>query len=71
MKLYGTDNQIVMTVTSLERDGGQLLIKGKVFGAMPISAKLRPEELRAGLKLLGWRNLLFLSAMLFRRTGSG
>ena len=44
------------------------MIKGKIFGTMPMTAKLRPAELRAALKLLGFRNALFAFTMLFRRS---
>ena len=47
MKIYGADNREMMNITSLEREGGQLVIRGKIFGAMPLTAKLRPEEARA------------------------
>ena len=41
--------------------------KGKLFGAMPLTAKLRPEDARAALKLLNFRTALFLLTLLFRR----
>ena len=41
MKLHSTDGSELMTVTALERDGNSLLIKGKVFGAMPMNARLK------------------------------
>jgi hypothetical protein len=34
---------------------------------MPMKAMLRPSELRAGFRLLSFRTLLTLLAMLFRR----
>lgn len=67
MKIYGADNREMMNVTSLERDGAQLVIRGKIFGAMPLTAKLRPEEARAALKLLNFRTAIFLLTLLFRR----
>ena len=39
MKIYGQDNSELMQVTLLERDGNAL-VKGKVFGSMPMTAKL-------------------------------
>ncbi|HTC50381.1 MAG TPA: hypothetical protein VK700_00435 [Steroidobacteraceae bacterium] len=66
MKLYGPDRRELMTVSSIERSGHQLLIKGKVFGTMPLSASLTPAQARAGLKLLGLRGLFFVFTMLFR-----
>ncbi len=70
MKLYGSDNQELMRVTSLARDGNNLVIKGKIFGTMPLTAKLKPAEVRAALKLMDFRTLLFLLTMIFRKTRS-
>ncbi len=67
MKLHSTDGSELLTVTALERDGDSLLIKGKVFGAMPMNARLKPEAARAALKLLGPRLILFLLTLPFRR----
>jgi hypothetical protein len=67
MKLQSTDGSELMTVTALERDGNTLVIKGKVFGAMPMNARLSPVAARAALKLLSPRLLLFLLTLPFRR----
>jgi hypothetical protein len=66
MKIYGADNRELMSITALTRDGGTLVVKGKIFGAMPLTAKLRPEEARAALRLLDWRTALFLLTLVFR-----
>jgi hypothetical protein len=68
VRLYSQDNTELMLVTSLEREGDQLVMKGKVFGSMPITAKLRPDEARAALKLLRPGLVLFLLTLPFRRT---
>ena len=67
MKLYGPDNSELMTVSAIERDGDQLVIKGKVFGAMPMTAKLRPSEARAALKMLNFKLVIFMLTLLIRR----
>ena len=67
MILHSTDGSELLTVDSLTRDGNSLLIKGKVFGAMPMNALLRPEAARAALKLLTPRLILFLLTLPFRR----
>jgi len=67
VKLQAPDGSELMTVSALERDGNSLLIKGKVFGAMPMIARLRPEAARAALKLLTPRLILFLLTLPFRR----
>ena len=68
MKLYGIDKRELMTVSRIERDGNQLVIKGKVFGTMPMTATLTPANVREGLKLLRLRGVLFLLTMPFRRS---
>ena len=67
MKIYGQDNSELMEVSLLERDGDTLLIKGKVFGSMPMTAKLTPQEGRNALKLLNFKLAVFLMTFLFRR----
>ena len=42
--LYSPDNSKLMEIEALERSGNDLLIKGKVFGAMPMTARLSPTE---------------------------
>lgn len=67
MRIFDTNNQELMAVRSLEREGDALVIRGKIFGAMPMVAKLTPAEARAGLKLLDFKTVLFLLTLLFRR----
>lgn len=67
MKLQSTDGSELLTVTALEREGNSLLIKGKVFGAMPMNARLNPEAARAALKLLTPRLIFFLLTLPFRK----
>ena len=68
MIIYDGQNQELMTVRRLERDGNDLVISGKIFGAMPMKARLRPEEARAALRLLDIKTILFLLTLLFRRS---
>ena len=68
MKLHSTDGGELLTVNALERDGNSLLIRGKVFGTMPLNARLNSEAARAALKLLTPRLVLFLLTLPFRRS---
>lgn len=68
MKIYSADRSELMQVTAIERDGDDLVLKGKVFGTMPMSARLRPEEARAALKLLTPKLILFLLTLPFRKS---
>jgi len=64
--LYAPDNSKLMEIERLERSGKELLIKGKVFGAMPMTARLSPAEARKGLKLVNFKLALFLLTFLLR-----
>ena len=67
MKLTGPDKGELMTISALERDGNDLVIKGKVFGTMPMTARLTPEQARAAFKLVNLRTILFILTLPFRR----
>jgi hypothetical protein len=69
MKLYSPDKSELMDVSSIERDGDDLVIKGKVFGAMPMTARLRPAEAKKALKLVDFKTALFIVTLPFRKGG--
>ena len=69
MKLQSADGGELLEIVGLERDGNRLAIKGKVFGAMPLDARLDPEAARAALKLLTPGLVWFLLTLPFRRKG--
>ena len=66
-RILDAQDKELMTVRRIARDGSNLVIRGKIFGAMPMVAKLTPAEARAALKLVDWRTALFLLTLLFRR----
>lgn len=67
MKLFSQDRTELLRVEGLERRGNELVIRGRVFGTMPITAMLGPEQARKCLKLLNLRLILFLLTLPFRR----
>ncbi len=67
MKIFGPDNKEMMAISAIERDGRELVLRGKIFGTMPMTARIRPEEARRALKLLNWRTALFLLTLPLRR----
>ena len=66
MKIFGPDNQELIVISAIERDGAELVLRGKIFGTLPMCARIRPEEARRGLKLLGWRTALFALSLPWR-----
>lgn len=71
MKLYGADGAEIIEVTAIEQKGSNLVVRGRVFGAMPLAAELRPKEARTVCQLLNARLILFLLTFLFRRDRGG
>ena len=67
MKIYDAQDNELMTVRELVGEDGNLVIRGKIFGAMPMAAKVTPKEARAALKLLDLKTILFIFGLLFRR----
>ena len=67
MKIYAADKSELMTISKIERKGDDLVLKGKVFGTMPMSARLTPTEARAALKLLTPKLVFFLLTLPFRK----
>ena len=67
MKIYDANDGELMTVRELVREGDNLVIRGKIFGAMPMAAKLTPKEARAALKMLELKTMLFIVSLLFRK----
>ncbi|MEJ2760331.1 MAG: hypothetical protein P8126_02005 [Gammaproteobacteria bacterium] len=67
MKIYSQDGSELMDIQSLSRDGSKLVVKGKVFESMPMTAKISPSDARKGLKLLNFKLVLFLLTFLFRK----
>lgn len=67
MKIYAADKSELMRVTKVERQGDNLVLKGKVFGTMPMAATLTPEEARAFRKLLTLKLAWFILTLPFRK----
>jgi len=68
MTIYDGQGNELMSVKRLEQDGNDLVIRGKIFDAMPMAARLKPEEARAALRLLDAKTIWFLLTLLFRRS---
>ena len=67
MRLYSNDKSVLMEVSAIERDGSELVVRGKVFGTMPMTARLDAKQCRAGMRLLNLRTFFFLLTLPFRR----
>jgi hypothetical protein len=66
MRINAPDGSELITVNALARDGNFLVIKGKIMGSMPMTAKLAPAEFRKGFGLLDLKLFLFLLTFPFR-----
>lgn len=66
MKIFSSDKSELMDVTAIEIKDGTLLVRCKVFGTMPVTAVLTPQEARRGLALLNLRSIWFLLTLPLR-----
>ena len=67
MKIYTPDKNELFEIATIQRDGDNLVIGGKIMGSMPMKAIVRPQDARSGLKLLNLKTILFLLTFLFRK----
>lgn len=67
VKIVDGAKKELMTVSAIERDGNMLVIRGKIFGTMPMTAKLSPQEARNALKMLTPKLVWFLLTFPFRK----
>jgi len=67
VKVYAVDDRELMEISEVVPEGNALLLRGRIFGSMPVTAKLTPKEMRAALKLLTIRKVFFLVSLFFRR----
>ena len=68
VKLFDANNGELMEIRALERDGDKLVVRGKIYGSMPMSAYLCPEEFRKSFGLLSAKQMFFLFTLLFRKS---
>ncbi len=66
MKIRAADKSELMQVSKIERKGNDLVLKGKVYGTMPMTATLTPEEAKNFLKLLTPSLAWFILTLPFR-----
>ena len=64
--ILDANDKELMAIRKIAGEDGNLVIRGKIFGTMPMVAKLTPAEARAALKLLDLKTVLFLLTMLYR-----
>jgi hypothetical protein len=66
MKFYAPDKSLLIDVQAVKEHPEGIVIEGKIMGAMPMKAVLRPEELRAAFKFLSWQLVMRVMRMLLR-----
>jgi hypothetical protein len=67
VKLYTPDNSELIEINTVAPSPEGLLIEGTIMMAMPMTAVLRPAELRRAFSLLTFWSVLALIRMLFRK----
>lgn len=66
MKMFSKEGVEMVEVKSIQRKDDTLIMKGKVMGSMATTILIRPEDCWQAVKLLGWRTLLAMPAILIK-----
>jgi hypothetical protein len=66
MKMYDLYRNVVMYVSTLERKGDDLVMKGKIMGTMPTTIYLKPEEVWQAKSLLSWSIIWYLPVLMIK-----
>lgn len=64
--MFDMHGNVLMEALSLERHGDDLVMRGKMMGAMPATIYVRPEEVWQARQLVSWSVLRYLPRMLVR-----
>ena len=68
MKIYAIDGRELMEISEVVPERNAVLLRGRIFGSMPVTAKVTPGQMRAALNLLSVRKVVCLVTLLLRRT---
>jgi hypothetical protein len=66
MKMYSKEGQTLIDVTTVNREGENLTMKGKLMNAYSMTIYLRPEDAWKALGLLSWGVIRYLPFMLLK-----
>lgn len=67
MKFYGPDKSLLIDVEAIKPHPEGIVIEGKIMGAMPMKAVLRPAEMRSAFRFLSWALCARIFRMLFSK----
>ncbi len=66
MKIFSKEGMEMMDIKSIERDGEQMVVKGKVMGAITTTLLVKPEDCWRAARLLGFGVILQLPWILLK-----
>ncbi len=66
MKMYSKDGIEMMDVKSIDLDGDNLVVKGKMMGTMAATIILKPKDTWETLRLFSWATVLAIPRILFK-----
>ena len=66
MKFYSKEGNVLIDVYSVEREGSNLILKGKVMDIIMISVYLKPEDMWEMKGLLSWSIIWHLPCILLK-----
>jgi hypothetical protein len=66
MKMYSKEGVEMMDMLSMTREGENLVVKGRMMGAMLASIYVKPKDVWQSLGLLSFSTIVYLPVMLVK-----
>ena len=66
MKMFSKEGIEMMEVKSFQLDGDNLVMKGKMMGAMNTAVYIKPEDMSQVLSLMPWKVILRLPLIVLK-----
>jgi len=66
MKMYSKEGVEMMDTMSIARDGDNIVVKGRMMGAMVTSIYCKPKDLWDSLSLLSWPVISYVPVMMVK-----
>ncbi|MBU1055665.1 MAG: hypothetical protein KKC46_17845 [Proteobacteria bacterium] len=66
MKMYSKEGVEMMDMLSMSREGENLVVKGKMMGAMLATIYVKPKDLWQSLGLLSFSIIVYMPVMLVK-----
>lgn len=66
MKMYSKDGTEMMDISWVDREGSDLVVKGKMLKSMPATIYIKPKEIWQAKSLLKWHVVFYMPIIILK-----